>query len=342
MSYSRHSGSEGLVAGFFWLCIPVWIVSGIFKIGIWLSAGIVFAAYGLIVLTAYLVHEALQWAALQKPCIHGVKRGKEGGCTACALDELKRDLESKLRRAEEQRKKELREKAAAMHSSELTSLRKKWLSRSELYLQMSPRQFENAIAQVFRELGYEVKQTPYSNDGGKDAVVWKDGEKYLVECKRYEANNKIGRRDLQIFVAAMKEENAKAGYYVNTGRFASTAAAYAKENQIELYDRHRLPALINSAYPTREEIATASVMCLECGTVEHLPVDESPSASVCVNGHAVTNEITTRLVCSGAFAPSSFCERCGSDLRLVNGRYRKFWVCSKYPRCRFTRRYRGA
>jgi Restriction endonuclease/Topoisomerase DNA binding C4 zinc finger len=205
---------------------------------------------------------------------------------------------------------------------------------------MSPRQFENAIAQLFRELGYEVKQTPFSNDRGKDAIVWKNGAKYLVECKRYEAENKIGRRDLQIFVAAMKEENAKGGYYINTGCFASTAVAYAKENSIELYDRQRLPVLVNSAYPMRAEIEKARVMCLDCGTIEQLPLTESPSSGICANGHQITNKITTRLVCSGAFAPESFCEKCGADMRLVTGRYRKFWGCSRYPKCRFTRRYK--
>lgn len=34
---------------------------------------------------------------------------------------------------------------------------------------------------------------------------------------------------------------------------------------------------------------------------------------------------------------SGICPRCGGKLVLRNGRYGKFWGCSNYPRCRFTR-----
>ena len=340
MPYNEKNPLVEFIKSLFGLLVFVWIVSNVGKIGFWFAAGIVLLIYAVLFLISYIAEKFQRWRARRRPCVHGIRSGKDGACPACALDELKRKLEAKANQAEQERKKEIRGRADDLHHSELASLRKRWLSRSELYFQMNPREFENAIAQLFRELGFEVKQTPFSNDRGKDAIVWKNGEKYLVECKRYEADNKIGRRDLQIFFAAMKEENAKAGYYINTGSFASTAIAYAKENQIELYDRRRLPTLVNSAYPDRGEIQTASVMCLECGAIEALAIAESSSAGICPNGHEMTNKITTRLVCMGAFASATQCERCGSDLKLVNGRYRKFWGCTKYPKCKFMKRYR--
>ena len=169
----------------------------------------------------------------------------------------------------------------------------------------------------------------------------KNGRKFLNECKRYDAANATGRRELQIFVAAMKEENADGGFYINTGRFASTASEYAKQNQIELYDRARLPALVNLAYPVEGNVSSVATMCLECGAVAHLPVEIEPSSGVCANGHPVNNDITTVVILGSSFAPESMCERCGSEMRLVNGRYRSFWGCSRYPKCRFTRRYRA-
>ena len=36
------------------------------------------------------------------------------------------------------------------------------------------------------------------------------------------------------------------------------------------------------------------------------------------------------------------CDRCKSKMRLVNGRRGKFWGCSRYPECNFTRRYEHA
>src|SRR5258708_40186259 len=117
---------------------------------------------------------------------------------------------------------------------------------------MSPQQCENEIAEVFRQLGYLVKQTPYSNDRGKDAIAGKDGQKFLIESKRYGREKTIGRRELQIFLAAMKEEAVEAGLYLNTGKFASTAYEYALQNHIQLIDKEKFPTLINTAFPVRE------------------------------------------------------------------------------------------
>lgn len=337
INMARGSGTGDFIAGIFMAGMIVLVVSEIFKIGFWSSAGIVLAVYAGVFLAALVANKIKQ----RRPCAHGVRRGKDGGCRACIAEEARRQAEWRAHQAILESKREIEEKASALRASELKTLRKRWLSRSEHYLQMGPQQFENAVAELFRDLGYEVKQTPYSNDRGKDAIAWKDGKKYLIECKRYEASNTIGRRDLQIFVAAMKEENAQGGFYVNTGKFANTAPEYAAQNQIELYDRAKLPALVNRVYPIREDVSTATVMCRECSAVQELPVAETPTSGTCVNGHQMTNDITSALIRSASFAPDTVCDRCGSEMRLVNGWRGKFWGCSRYPQCRFTRRHRA-
>ena len=92
---------------------------------------------------------------------------------------------------------------------------------------MTWQQFEDAIAQLFRSLGYQVKQTPRSGDGGKDAILVKDGAKYALECKRYSEATPIGRPHLQKFFAAMHDEGADGGFYVNTGVFSRQAVESA-------------------------------------------------------------------------------------------------------------------
>lgn len=294
-----------------------------------------------------------------KRCAHGVRRGKDGGCEECTLMEEQQRAVEKRREAEwavshalHERLKTIKREAAALRNSELHDLTNKWLSKSELYLQMTPQRFEDAIAALFRQLGYEVKQTPYSNDRGKDAIARKDGKTYLIECKRYGADMTIGRRDLQIFVAAMKEENADAGFYINTGRFAKTAIEYAAQNQIELYDAKRFPVLVNAAFPNKEELSSAKVSCLECGVVLILPVGETPTSGLCENGHTVTNDITIARLLTAPFAPlptmsgppmlpDVVCDRCKANMRIVNGRRGRFWGCSHYPKCKFTKRYQG-
>lgn len=190
---------------------------------------------------------------------------------------------------------------------------------------MNPRQFEGAVAELFRALGYSVKQTPFSNDGGKDAIAQKDGKTYLIECKRYDETNSIGRRDIQIFVAAMQDEKADGGFYINTGIFTKTAREYAEKNSIVIYDRLRLPLLVNQVYPVPADITKADVMCPECGKVVSMPVGDAPVTGMCDNGHSLTSNITKdmlRVVSSGV----PLCDRCGSPMRIVKGYRGRFWA----------------
>ena len=152
-----------------------------------------------------------------------------------------------------------------------------------------------------------------------------------IECKRYGPDGQIGRRDLQIFVAAMKEENAEAGFYINTGRFAKTAIEYAAANQIELYDAARFKVLVNAAFPVIEEISSVKAMCLECGDVIAVVIWRIPTSGVCANGHTVTNDITVQRLMTAPYTrlptmsgppglSDAFCERCHAKMRVVNGR----------------------
>jgi ssDNA-binding Zn-finger/Zn-ribbon topoisomerase 1 len=198
---------------------------------------------------------------------------------------------------------------------------------------MDPRQFEAAICELFRKLGYLVKQTPYSNDGGKDAIAEKDGHAYVIECKRYAETQVIGRRDLQIFFAAMHSENAKEGFYINTGRFARTAWDFAEKNNILLYDRYRLPNLVNQAYPTPLNVSEARVLCIECGAISRMPVGAEPARGFCVNDHPMISNVTKAdLRIFSGDVPS--CRRCGSAMREVRRYGKGFWGCTQYPKCK--------
>jgi hypothetical protein len=145
-----------------------------------------------------------------------------------------------------------------MRTSPLVSL--------EGLLRLSPYQFEDRIAELYRALGYHVDQTPYSNDRGRDAIMSKDGRTYLLECKQYDPARVIGRRDLQVFYAAIIEANAECGFFVTTGRTAKTALEFVEGKPIELVDRLKLTELLNRAYPQGED-DRYKVMCSNCGTV---------------------------------------------------------------------------
>jgi hypothetical protein len=148
------------------------------------------------------------------------------------------------------------------------------------------------VADMFRRLGYLVEQTPYSNDHGKDAIAYKNNKKYLIECKRYDKDNKVGRPQLQKFFAAIHEEKAVKGFFITTSFFAETAYEYAKDNKIELINGTRLVEGMRKAYPESND-DTVQVMCLECGDFVIFNIDQgNGQRKYCKNKHIVEKNIT--------------------------------------------------
>ena len=322
---------------YFALCtvVPVVIADRItpfFAMLLWLPLLI-----GTLVVVESIASSVHKWRERIKPCPHGVSAGEAGACRECQLAKERKELEYKAYLAEKQRKAEIQRHAEVLRTQEIQRLSHAWLSKSESYYSMTSQQFEDAIAQLFRTLKYEVKQTPYSNDGGKDAILFKDGKKYLVECKRYNKNKSIiGRPEIQKFVAAMHDEEAVGGFYVNTGNFTLGAKKYAEDHDIHWYDAFTFPELVLQAYQIPKDATSAKTMCLECGAVVDVLIADLTAATICPKGHNVRSTIkTSDLMATSNGTPH--CEKCGSLMRVVKGRRGSFWGCSMYPKCRFTR-----
>jgi ssDNA-binding Zn-finger/Zn-ribbon topoisomerase 1 len=285
----------------------------------------------------HAIRRALRWYRIHKPCAHGKWSGSAGRCGMCTAEaeSIKQQHEDEI--YHQKRKSQIQKQAKELRSQEIERLSSAWVSNASAYFKMTPRDFETAVAELFRKLGYQVEQTKFSNDGGKDAIAWKNGEKYLIECKKYGEGKLIGRRDLQIFTAAMMEEKAAKGFYVNTGGFTKTAVEYAAKNGIRLYDKDGLPQLVSEAHPLPETITRIRVMCSECGSVISLPVGDAPSKANCPSGHLVANDVTESDFSVLSTLESPKCHRCGEQMRPVKGSHGLFWGCSRYPNCKSTR-----
>jgi hypothetical protein len=269
----------------------------------------------------------------RKRCTHGIRKASKQPCAQCSAEIAAAREEWQQETAEREfREKRLLE-SAALRSEEIARLSRAWISQSESYFSMSPREFEDAIARLFIELGYEVEQTPYSNDGGKDAIVRIRGKKYVVECKRYGRDERTGRRDLQILLAAMHDVSADGAFFISTGRFARTAVEYAEENHIRLYDGDHLPILVNEAFGARASILPARVMCDVCGEVVLFDIFRGEAVKQCKNLHQVICSIRRRDLKIASTLETPVCPDHGIPMNLVEGRWRSFWGCSEYPRC---------
>jgi Holliday junction resolvase len=236
-------------------------------------------------------HQQLQaYQFRTKECAHGVKGGETIGlCIACKREKEERERQWKLEYEAKNRKKIIQGQARNLLRTEIDKFESFNLKKQDYLLSLSPREFEDVIAKLFRNLGYKVKQTPYSNDGGRDAVATKDDIIYSIECKRYGVDKSIGREPLQKFFAAMHTDKAAKGFFISTCRFTKTAINYAKDNNIELIDLNKLLSLMREAFPEDHESESVRVMCTECGSIVIFRISAHRQRTSCQNGHIVNS-----------------------------------------------------
>lgn len=166
---------------------------------------------------------------------------------------------------------------------------------------MSWRQFEALVGEVFRRRGYTVTETASGADGGIDLVLKKQGEIFLVQCKQWKAY-KVGVTTVRELYGVMAARGATGGFVVTSGIFTEEARAFAAGRNIELMDGKALHVLI-SGVPTPAN-ATAATSTL---------TTSAPACPVCQS--AMEKRVAKR----GANAGNAF------------------WGCSRYPACKGTR-----
>jgi restriction system protein len=115
-------------------------------------------------------------------------------------------------------------------------------SKPELLRTLTPRKFEELVAELLERLGYKTELTPASKDGGFDIyAAKKDGVAtllYLVECKRYVPPNKVGVEIVRGLHGTVSEKNATGGIVATTSLFTAGAREFQRklEYRMELHD----------------------------------------------------------------------------------------------------------
>lgn len=125
------------------------------------------------------------------------------------------------------------------------------LKNSKAMYDVSPRRFEQLVEDVFRSYGYYTVLTKQTRDGGKDIVMYdKDGEKYLVEVKRY--RNTIGVDFIRKIIGVQVLEDTKKAKFITSSTFTNEAVKASVnsnlmklEFELELIDAEELLNLMN-------------------------------------------------------------------------------------------------
>jgi len=120
---------------------------------------------------------------------------------------------------------------------------KKYLKKypQKLY-ELSPRQFEELVASILKDLGFEVELTQATRDGGRDIIahVRNAVSSYLtyIECKRYAADNKVGVGVVREVIGVHHIRKPTKSIIVTTSFFSKDAIkeAQSMESQLDLKD----------------------------------------------------------------------------------------------------------
>jgi len=110
-------------------------------------------------------------------------------------------------------------------------------------LAMTPREFELLVASILREQHYSnVSVTGGPGDLSVDiSAVNPDGDKAVVQCKRYAPEHRVGSRDVQSFIGmAFQHHAAKELIFATTSTFTEPAQNLARQHQIKLWDGDQL------------------------------------------------------------------------------------------------------
>jgi len=115
-------------------------------------------------------------------------------------------------------------------------------SSPDLVREITPREFEEVVAEIFRSKGFKVALTKRTRDGGKDIIaIHTDAlgikNKYFIECKRHAEDNTVG---VDIVRALQGVKNTKDGpnktIIATTSFFTSSAKKFVENEAVSKWD----------------------------------------------------------------------------------------------------------
>jgi HJR/Mrr/RecB family endonuclease len=104
--------------------------------------------------------------------------------------------------------------------------------------EISPRQFEELVADLLAGMGMEVELTPATRDGGKDILAYMKTEigKFLtlVETKQHNKSRPVGVELVRSLFGTLIDHEATSGMLVTTSRFAKPAQQFQERHRYQL------------------------------------------------------------------------------------------------------------
>jgi HJR/Mrr/RecB family endonuclease len=109
---------------------------------------------------------------------------------------------------------------------------------------LSGAEFENLLVRLYESMGYLVEHPGSTGDQGGDLILNKNGQRILVQAKRYKGS--IGNGAVQEAVAAKKYYDCNRTMLIGSASFTRGALDLAKYNEVELVEINELRGLLLS------------------------------------------------------------------------------------------------
>lgn len=170
---------------------------------------------------------------------------------------------------------------------------------------LSWKEFEELVAEAYRRKGYSVVENYGTGpDGGVDLVLKKDGNLFIVQCKQWKSS-KVDVKVVREMYGVMTAEQANGVIIITSGMFTQEAKNFASGKPIDLVEGNQLLDLVRS---------------VQSRQVSSLAKDFEGQKTV------------------------NLCPACGGKLVLRVARQgvnagNKFWGCSNFPTCKYTKTY---
>ena len=132
---------------------------------------------------------------------------------------------------------------------------KKYFKRyPEKLYEINPRKFEELIASIFKDFGFDVELTKATKDGGRDIIASIKNSVYsflaYIECKRYAPDHKVDVGIIRQVAGVHYLRKPSKSIIVTTSFFTKDAQREAKliENQLDLKDYNDIKTWLEEKY----------------------------------------------------------------------------------------------
>ena len=274
-----------------------------------------------------------------------------------ALLEAEREAQQEAERAEEKRlaaeqarERDRLEAEQAQERARLEAKRAQERARREAeqarrrklvehWMSLSGPQFEQELATVYRDLGYSVKSTAGSGDGGVDLILRKDGKTIVVQCKSHQAP--VGPAIARELFGAMVASRADSAILACTGGFTRGVRKFVQGKPIILISASDLAALGGAVEDNPQDEANRglytklpqsnSVSFVGSRLYSEIPSDGEVTPTRQLPFHHVGNKGYKSQANSPPICPKP---GCGKEMVPRAGRHGRFWGCPRFPQCR--------